>query len=185
MNIREAQLAWRKGFTIVEFIVATLLVSILAGFAMSRFSDSNSLNGDVVQDIIISMARTALQNSLGRSQVVMTITPAADGNSATIETEYGAVPTTIRSETVTLRSLTLSGDINVTDSCETTGGTDDLSSTAPMTLTFGELGDLGASGVTGSTGAVTSAVRICINDVAADSICVSPSGFAYEGDCDV
>jgi hypothetical protein len=53
-----------------------------------------------------------------------------------------------------------------------------------MTIAFGGLGDLRTSGVTGSTGAITSAVRICINDSATMSVCVSPSGFAYAGDCD-
>ena len=175
-----------SGFTIVEFIIASLLIAIIGGVVMSRFADSNSLNGNVAQDIIISMARTALQNSLGRSQVVMTITPAADGNSATIETEYGSGPaTTIRSETISLRSVTLSGDINETASCEATPGGTTLTNTAVMTLAFGELGDLDTSGVTGSTGAITSGLRICVNNVTEDSVCVSPSGFAYAGDCDV
>ncbi|MCG8415429.1 MAG: hypothetical protein MI746_14520, partial [Pseudomonadales bacterium] len=135
------------------------------------------------RDLIISMARTAQQNSLGRASVEMTITPTVGLDEATIETSD--VSGTIQTEVVRLRGVTLSGDINITDSCEATAGVDDITNAAPMTLTFGELGDLGTSGVTGSTGAVTSALRVCVNNVTADSVCVSPSGFAYAGDCDV
>jgi hypothetical protein len=56
-----------------------------------------------------------------------------------------------------------------------------------MTINFDELGDLAASGVTGATGAITSALRICLNNdanVNTDSVCVSPAGFAYAGSCD-
>lgn len=172
-----------SGFTVVEIVVVIVLITILGVAVMSRFADSNAINGDIARDMIVSMARQALQHSLGRSSITLVIEPTAGGDEATIEIQESAV--TIRSETITLRSLTLSGDINITDSCETTPGTDDLANGTPLTLAFGELGDLEASGVTGSTGAVTSAVRICINDVATDSVCVSPSGFAYAGDCDV
>ncbi len=183
MRIAHYKLGRNLGFTIVEFIITTLILAILGGLVMSRFTDANSLNADVARDVIVSMARTALQNSLGRSSVTMTITPSAGGDEATIETSDSGG--TIRSETITLDSVTLSGDINITASCEATPGTTTLTNAAPMTLAFGELGDLGTSGVTGSTGAVNSAVRICINDIADESVCVSPSGFAYAGDCDV
>ena len=66
-----------------------------------------------------------------------------------------------------------------------TAGVNTITNVTPMTVAFGALGDLGISGVTGSTGAVTSALRICINDVAVNSICFAPSGFAYAGVCDV
>jgi len=173
----------RYGFTIIEMIVAILLMTILGVVVMSRFADSNSLTGDVARDMIVSMSRTALQNSLGRSTVTLTITPSAGGGEATIETSDAGG--TIRTETVSLRSVSLSGDINITDSCEVTPGVSSISNAAPMTISFGTLGDIGVSGVTGNTGAVTSAVRICVNNLASDSVCVSPSGFAYAGDCDV
>ena len=180
---QNSDIAKSRGFTIVEFVITTLLLAILTGVVMSRFADSNSLNGDIARDTIVSMARQALQHSLGRASITLVIEPTAGGDEALIEIQESAV--TIRSATVTLRSLTLSGDINVTDSCEVTPGADTLTNGSPMTIAFGELGDLETSGVTGSTGTVTSAVRICVNNVATDSVCVSPSGFAYAGDCDV
>jgi MSHA pilin protein MshC len=174
-----------NGMTIVELVVVIIIISIIGMVTMSRIIGGNSFNAIIVRDQIISLARTAQQNSLGRADVSMTITPNVGGDSVTIVTSYGGG--NIESFAAPLDSVSLSGDINDTDSCSVTSGADAITGAPPMTMTlvFGELGDLGVSGVTGSTGAVTSAVRICLNDTASESICVSPSGFAYAGDCDV
>lgn len=171
------------GFTVVELVVVIVILSSISVVAISRVLSENTYNAIVVRDQIISLSRTAQQNSLGRADVTMTITPSAAGDTVTIATSYDGGG--IESFTAPLDSISLTGDINETDGCEVTAGADAITNAAPMTLTFGELGDLGVSGVTGSTGAVTSAVRICLNDTANESICVSPSGFAYAGDCDV
>ena len=172
-----------SGFTLVEIIIAIVLVAIVSMVAMSRLVEGNGFNAIIVRDQIISLARTAQQNALGRANVSMTITPNVGSDSVTIVTSYAGG--NIGSFTAPLDNVSLAGDINDTASCAVTSGVDAITNTAPLTLTFGEYGDLGVSGVTGSTGAVTSAVRICLNDTASESICVSPSGFAYAGDCDV
>lgn len=171
------------GFTIIEMIVVIVIISIVSVVVMSRFIGGNAFNGIIVRDQIISLSRSALLNSLGRTGVTLTITPSASGDEVTIVTSD--VGGTITSVTTPLDTITLSGDINVTNSCETISGVDPITNAASMTVVFGALGDLGVSGVSGSTGAITSALRICINDIAVNSICLSPSGFAYAGDCDV
>lgn len=173
-----------SGFTVVEIIIVIVLVGIISTVALSRLADGNQFNAIIVRDEIISIARTAQQNALGRADVTMTITPSVGANSVTITTSDAGG--TVESFTAPLDAVSLSGDINDTDSCSAlTPGADAITSAAPMTLAFGELGDLGVSGVSGSTGAVTSAVRICLNNTVSESICVSPSGFAYAGACDV
>tara|TARA_R110002073_G_scaffold56746_3_gene144130 strand:+ start:2241 stop:2924 length:684 start_codon:yes stop_codon:yes gene_type:complete len=171
------------GFTLIETVIVILILSIISAVAISRIMSGNALNAIIVRDQIISLSRTAQQNALGRSDVDLIITPSAGGDEITLSTSDTSG--TIESYTFSLSSVSLSGDINDTDSCAVTSGADGITNAAPMTLTYGELGDLGVSGVAGSTGAVTSALRICLNDTASESICVSPSGFAYEGDCDV
>ena len=174
------------GFTIIEMIVTILIMSIISVVVMSRFIGGNAFNGIIVRDQIISLARSAQQNALGRADVKMTIAPNAGATEVTIATVYGAV--NIASVTVPMSSLSLSGDVNDTSSCATGGGgADAITLTFPMTIAFGELADLGSSGVLGgaSTGAVSSAVRVCLNNDPVFSVCFSPSGFAYAGDCDV
>jgi len=176
-------LGFHAGFTVVEIVVVILILAIISAVAISRILSGNALNAIVVRDQIISLARTAQQNAMGRSDVDLTITPSAGGDEITLTTNDTSG--VIESYTFSLSTVSLSGDINDTDSCAVTNGADAITNATPLTLAFGELGDLGISGVTGSTGAVTSAVRICLNDTASESVCVSPSGFAYAGDCDV
>lgn len=171
------------GFTLIEVVVVILILSVISAVAISRILSGNALNAIVVRDQIISLARTAQQNALGRSDVDLIITPSAGGDEITLATNDNTG--VVESYTFSFSSVSLSGDINDTDSCAVTNGADAITNATPLTLTFGELGDLGVSGVIGSTGAVTSAVRICLNDTASESVCVSPSGFAYAGDCDV
>ena len=172
----------RNGFTLVEMIVVMLLVAIVSATVISRFVGGNAFNPTIVRDQLISMVRGAQQASLGRTGVNLTITPAASGQSlALVTSDSGG---TIESIAVDLGGVSLSGDINDTDSCASTPGADNITNATPMTITFAELGNLGNSGVTGSIGAVNSALRICVNNDVLMSVCVSPSGFAYAGDCD-
>lgn len=171
------------GFTLVEMVTVIAILGVIAAVAMSRILSGNALNAIVVRDQIISLARTAQQNALGRADVELVITPSAGSEEITLSTSDGSGG--IESYTFSMNTVVLTGDINDTDSCAVTSGADAITNAAPMTLTFGELGDLGVSGVDGSTGAVTSALRICLNDTVSESVCVSPSGFAYAGDCDV
>ncbi|MEQ8315137.1 MAG: hypothetical protein RL839_06715 [Gammaproteobacteria bacterium] len=150
---------------------------------MARFTEGDTFNSVIVRDQIVSLARTAQQAALGRNNVTMTITPSAGGDMVTLETTYSGG--TIDSYELDLSNVSLSGDINKTASCSVDDGDFSISNSTPMTLGFESFGDLGVSGVTGNTGAVTSAVRICVNNSDVESVCVSPSGFAYAGDCDV
>ena len=171
------------GFTLVELIIVLVVIGIISAVAIARLSGGNTFNAIIVRDQIVSMARNAQQHSLGRSSVTMTITPNVGLDTVTLATNDGGG--TIDSISVPIDDVTLSGDINTTDSCDTTAGVDSITSAAPMTIDFGELGNLNTSGVTGSTGAITSALRVCIDDDPDFSVCVSPAGFAYPGDCDV
>lgn len=172
------------GFTIIEIVIVILLLSVVSVFVMSRFNDETAFTGLIVRDQLISQARRAQQGSFGRSGMAMVFTPNGGGTEATIEVLEGSAA--LSSITVSISSLTLTGDVDETSSCSSTAGTN-ITNANPFRLSFGELGDIVAStGVVGaaSYGAVTSAARICIDEDVTYSICVSPSGFAYVGDCD-
>lgn len=173
-----------QGFTLVELIVTLVIVSILAIVAIARFLRADTFNPVVVHDQLISMARTAQQSALGRSPVSLTVTPNAAGSEVVIQSVDGAG--VIEEVALSLAGVSLSADINNTSSCEASSAAP-ISSAAPLTIAFGELGNLAdTTVVNGATGnPVNSALRVCVNDSATYSVCVSPSGFAYGGDCDI
>jgi len=173
------------GFTVVEIVIVILVLSVISVTAMSRFTSENAFVGFVVRDQIISQARRAQQGSFGRSNISMVFTPNVDGT-ATVEVLEASAA--LSSVTVSINSLTITGDRDVTDSCDTTAGSS-VSNANPFVLTFGELGDLvGNSGVVGAASfgsPPTKAVRFCVNEDISYSVCISPAGFAYAGNCDV
>jgi prepilin-type N-terminal cleavage/methylation domain-containing protein len=172
-----------SGFTLVEFVVTIILLGILATVALSRILRADTFNAFIVSDQIISLSRAAQQAALGRSDVLLTITPNVALDSVNLTTASDGGATTIDSVDLDLGSVTLTGDVNDTSSCATPPVTA-ITNGTPLIIRFGELGDLEPSGFGAGT-AISSAVRICLNDSPVDSVCVSPSGFAYTGDCDV
>lgn len=180
-QIRPAQ----YGFTIVELVIVIVTISILAYSAFSLFLRGDSFNTIAVRDLTISMIRSAHQNSLGRASASVSITPSAGGDSLTIETSDSGG--TLNTATVDLDSVSLSGDINKSHpvpSCSADDGDTAITNAAPMVINFANLGDLDTSGIGGGAAAIDTVIRICVNNQADASICVSRSGYAYAGDCD-
>lgn len=170
------------GFTMVEMIVTLVIMGVLSAVIMTRFLDANTFNAIVVRDQLVAMIRVAQQNALGRSNVSLSLTPSASGDNLTlVRSDSGGV---VESVTVDLTSVALSSDNNIITSCGSPNGQNAISNATPLTINFGELGSLANSGVTGNVGAVNSALRICVNNDPVFSVCVSPSGFAYRGNCD-
>lgn len=180
-----------SGYTIVELIIALIIIAVISAVAFSRFLGANAFNSLIVRDQIISMARIAQQASLGRADVSLTITPSAGASPDSVTLAVAEAGGVIQSVVLELDGVALTGDINTLDganqtpNCGTVNGGSAITNATPMILNFDELGDLDVSGITGATGAITSAARICLNNVSTESVCVSPAGFAYPGSCDV
>ncbi|MEX2130923.1 MAG: prepilin-type N-terminal cleavage/methylation domain-containing protein [Pseudohongiellaceae bacterium] len=172
-----------RGFTIVEFIVVSLVIGVLASVTMSRLIRGSAMNGIVLRDQVISFTRTVQQSAMGRENVSLEIRPNLAGTTITLTSSSNGGE--METSTFSLQSISVSGDINETDSCSVTNGDTDLSNADYLVLNFTSLGDLADSGIAGSEAAITSAVRMCINEDPLLSVCLSPSGFAYAGDCDV
>jgi prepilin-type N-terminal cleavage/methylation domain-containing protein len=171
-----------QGFSFVELIIAVVVLGIIAAVTMSRFIRSDTYNPAITRDQVISLARSAQQKSIGRSDVTLTIQPVSDVIEIRLDDGQGQV----QISRVDLPTVDMRADINQLASCSVTAGGFAVTNAAPLVLNYDSLGDLISGGVTGSPGfpqAITSAVRLCINDTTAMSVCWSPSGFAYAGDC--
>ncbi len=172
-----------RGFTLIEIIVALVLVSVLGAVFMSRLGGANSFNGVVARDQIVNLARMAQQSAFGRAGVELSVLPNAAGSEATIiaNSDTGV----LQRVTVPISSVSLAGDRDVTDSCGVTPGGTAINNSDPFEVRFGRLGEVVASsGVASDSGVVEKSLRVCINSNPELSVCIAPSGFAYTGDCD-
>ncbi len=172
-----------SGFTIIELVIVIVIISIISVVALSRILGGNTFSGLILRDQIISLARSAQQSALGRADVIFTITPSASSDTVTLTTSYGAGATVINSVEFDLSPIVITGSINNTDSCSVTAGSA-ITNASPFIMRFDELSDLDVSGFGAGT-TVTDNVKICLDDRPVDSVCISPGGFAYAGDCDV
>ena len=177
------------GFSVIELVIVILIIGVISAVAMSRILDGDTYNASVVRDQIISLARSGHHRALGRTDVALILRP--NGNNLEVTTAEDFVDandfTALQTATIDARSVIVSGDVNITDSCATTPGTDQLSNAAPMVIQYDELGDLYQGGVTSAVGypfAASTAIRLCVNNDPIVSVCFSPAGFAFAGDCE-
>mgnify|MGYP003653548626 CR=1 FL=1 len=177
------------GFTVVEIVIVILIIGIISTMTMSRLLEGDVYNAAVVRDQLISLARSAQQQALGRSDVAIIIRP--NGNALEVRTVEDFVDintyTQMQFSSIDMRSVAMAGDVNVTGSCGTVLSTNTISNANPMVIQFDELGDLYRGGVTTALGypiTASTGMRLCLNNDPSVSICLSPAGFPFKGDCE-
>ena len=172
----------QSGFTVIEVVVAIILVGIVSAVAMSRMLRSDTYDPVVTRDQVISMSRSAQQKAIGRKDVALYIQPFGDELEIRIQDESGVVQRSRNS----IRNVILTADVNNVASCANPAGTAIVSNATPLVIQYDLLGNILRGGVSGTPGYpqdITSAVRLCVNGDPVMSICWSPSGYAYTGNC--
>lgn len=166
----------QQGFTLIELITVIILLGILSAFAVSRFSSSQSYSTAVIKNQLIASIRLAQQTAMSRTSV----------NSAS---SVGQTQLQITGDTDNWFLNITSGPINYNaqverDNEQVRYGTNTsvscsaltASTSTPLVLTFNGDGNR----------VPATALRICVDrpSSAADiELCISPSGYAYEGAC--
>lgn len=169
-----------RGFSLVEVIVAIVLVGIIASISIARLLRGNTFDPAIVQSQTIGMARSAQQRAIGRADVSLLLTRSGNQLSLAVR-ESGS---TIQRSDVPVRDVLVSGDADNQDSCSLSGGAHTVTATDSLILEFDSLGDLRRAGLAGSPDDVDTAARICVNNDPRYSLCISKVGFAYAGDCE-
>ena len=179
----------QQGFSVIELVLAILIIGIISSVALSRLLEGDVYNAAVVRDQVLSLSRSAQQQALGRTDVAIIIRP--NGNDLEIQTVEDFVDVNTFSQmqfsSLDMRSVVIAGDANVTASCSATPSTNIISNSSPMVIQFDALGDLYRGGVTTAPGypvTVTTGMRLCVNDDPTVSICFSPAGFPFRGNCE-
>ena len=177
-----------QGFTLVELVAIILLVGIMGVVAISRYTSPNAFNAQGAQDALIATIRQAQQAALGREEVVFEIDSTASEHSFIVKSGGDELSRALASKSgVLLTTGTADADPD-NDSCSTnTLFTDEISTLA---LEFDAMGNLATFAYNGgpaedNDGVLPfNGVRICVNAVVEASVCVSPAGYAYEGNCE-
>ncbi len=173
----------QSGFSLVELVIVVTLIGIVSVVAMSRMLGPNTFNAPVARDAIIAMARAAQQNAIGHADVVLTL----EVVSGELELRVEADTTLLESARVTLDDVTIRADVNETDSCAVTPGATLIAPGSAMVVEYDALGSLLQGGPVNGVGypfQPDGGMRLCINGAPQNSVCISPAGYAYAGDCD-
>ena len=167
------------GFSMIELVVVIILLSIMGVAIMSRFSDSSEFNTLAARDGIIATALAAQQASLGRNDVTFDI----NQSGSDWIFEVASSGTVVSSFEVTGGGFTLeTGSTITTGDCST--GFDDAV-TSNFSIAYDSFGNASTFTNAASTPvSIANGVRICIDDTVDLSVCISPGGYAREGDCE-
>lgn len=172
----------QRGFTYIEMVVVVTLVGVISAVTMSRIMREDTYNALLARDQITSLARSAQQRAIGRSDVYLEIESVGDSLNMSVGDSTGE----LQQATLSNRSITLAADVNVIDSCGTTPGGTTVAGAAVFRLNYDELGNLLEGGVSTAAGypaTITDAARVCIDNDPSFSICWSDAGFPFVGDC--
>jgi len=166
-----------KGFTIIELVIVIVLLGIVAAVVFSRFMGPSGFEQAGARDAVISIARGAQQLAMGRNDVTFEIDNI--GSNWVFSARAGG--NVLRRAEVPANNLVLETGSTAA------GGTCAAGLDTPLSNDFVVTYDRQGNATTftngGAPAAVDNGVRICINDSTALSVCISPGGFAYQGDC--
>lgn len=155
----------QKGFTLIELIMVIILLGVLSVFAMSRFSSGQSYSAVIVKNQLLAALRLSQQTALSRSSsnqnVVLTITSL--GGNWTFVTSGGGENFTSQIEAGTEQ---IRFGTNFASACSSL-------SALPLAISFDGDGNR----------LPQSNLRMCIDSDIDYELCISSSGYTYEGAC--
>ncbi len=174
-----------SGFSIVELVIVIVLIGIVGTVAVSRFLTGSAFNAAGTQDAIISISHATQQAALGRDDASFQID--ASGGDWIISAVAGSPPSIVRSISIPAKNVILETGSAVA-SGNTCANAYDTAVMNDFVVNYdrkGDLIDFTNNGSTETVDASFNGIRLCINDNPVFSVCISPAGYAYEGDCDV
>ena len=165
-----------RGFTLIELVMVIIVVAILSVFALSRSSDGQGYLDNIVRNQLIAGGRQAQLTAMSRASDTNTLTWQVTGladewhfqvinQNVACNTDDACYSRADRGEEVIRYGTDLAADCNT------------LTSVVDSSLTVVFDGD----------GNLTSAanMRICIDSNVDRELCISPSGYVYEGTCQI
>lgn len=157
---------YQQGFTLIELVTVIILLGILSAFAMSRFPSSQGYSTTIIKNQFLASARLAQQTSLSRASssanVTLTVSESSDDWILVVAGGSGSS----YSATIDQGSEKIRSGTNFTGACSAL-------SSSPFTVTFDGDGNR----------VPFENLRVCIDSTTDLELCISPSGYTYEGMC--
>ncbi len=164
-----------KGFTLIELIVVIVLISILSAVGLGLFSSADQYTARLASDRWLAGLRLAQRLSLQKQNasnlVSMTVSQSSDNWILSIDQagmNLGEFDIEKKQLDVRVSTTDFSGP------CSGLG-----SVIFPFVLNFNGYGDL----VTSVRTQINTNTRLCFIGAQTMDVCISPSGYAYEGLC--
>jgi prepilin-type N-terminal cleavage/methylation domain-containing protein len=161
------------GFTLVEMAVAVALLGIIAVTISSRWFSTESFHGDSLQAQLLSEARLAQRTALANSQNDVALVLSANAG----EWRYQIFEDDGGGRTLFREISASAGGINIV---VTAGAAQSLGPGVNLDLTFDGLGNLDTLLIGGVAQDVSRGIQF---DLSGARLCLSPLGYAHEGDC--
>ncbi len=151
-----------RGFTLVELVCVLILASILGAGVTTRFVNDQSFSELTTRDATLSFFRKALLVSFGRANTQLRI----DTTSPTANLSLLVNGSSTSTREIGASSLISYSALGTGVSCNT--------SASSVTISI--------SGSTGIESVDDDGFQFCV--AGSPAICISPSGFSYEGACE-
>jgi MSHA pilin protein MshC len=156
----------QQGFTLIELITVIILLGFLSAFAVSRFPSSQSYSTAIISNQLIASLRLAQQTALSRAAVDSGYTQL----NVTGDSDHWRL--VVSSGSLTYDAQVSRDDEEIRFGSNLAGNCSALPP-APLTITFDGDGNRVPS----------QNLRVCIDSARDVELCISASGYAYEGSC--
>lgn len=156
----------QQGFTLIELITVIILLGILSAFAISRFPSSQGYKTTIIKNQLIASARLAQQTSLSRSSPAANVTLNVSLIVGAWDLVVSGAGGNSYSAQIDRGSEQIRFGTNLTAACSAL-------TTAPLIISFDGDGNR----------IPKQNLRVCIDSDIDYELCISPSGYAYEGTC--
>ncbi|MFT6114081.1 MAG: MSHA pilin protein MshC [Oleispira sp.] len=158
---------YQQGFTLIELITVIILLGILSAFAVSRFPSSQRYSTAIITNQLIASLRLAQQTALSRASV-----DSVNHTQLNVTGDSDHWSLVVSSGSLTYNAQVGRDDEEIRFGSNLTGSCSALS-TAPLTVTFDGNGNR----------VPAQNLRVCIDSFTDIELCISSSGYAYEGNC--
>ncbi len=162
-----------EGFTLVELVVAIALLGIVSVSVSSRWFDVDAFHSSTLKSQLIAEARLAQRTALANSQLLVSFVITQTGT----EWQYQIFTDDGSGRTLLRQTSADTGDVSIE---VTAGATQTLSSVVDFDLSYDGLGNLSTLTVGGASLGVAGGVQLSLSG---SRLCLSPLGYAHEGDC--